>query len=249
MTSDTEPLRNEPVGDLTFFAQMALDLHDAPTAEGTIDRIAEYAKLATGCDEAGIMLVHARNQIETAAATAPRVGESHSLQITYDEGPCLDAITGDSWYMSAEVATDPRWPLWGPAVAELGLRSVLSLRLETRARRYGSLNLYADSIGGFDQDDVAVAMIFVRHAAVALANAHNEEGLQVAVDARKLIGQAQGILMERFDISADRAFEFLRRQSQANNVKLRFVAEWVVENRASPNASFSATTSEQASIS
>lgn len=227
-----------PVGDLTFFAQMALDLHDAPTAESTIERISEYAKLATGCDEAGIMLVHARNQIETAAATAPRVGESHSLQIVHDEGPCLDAITGDPWYVSDEVATDPRWPHWGPAVAELGLRSVLSLRLETKARRYGSLNLYADRVGAFDHDDIAVATIFVRHAAVALANAHNEEGLQVAVDARKLIGQAQGILMERFDITAERAFEFLRRQSQAHNVKLRYVAEWVVENRATPNASF-----------
>ena len=226
------------MGDLTFFAQMALDLHDAPTAESTIERISEYAKLATGCDEAGIMLVHARNQIETAAATAPRVGESHSLQIVHDEGPCLDAITGDPWYVSDEVATDPRWPHWGPAVAELGLRSVLSLRLETKARRYGSLNLYADRVGAFDHDDIAVATIFVRHAAVALANAHNEEGLQVAVDARKLIGQAQGILMERFDITAERAFEFLRRQSQAHNVKLRYVAEWVVENRATPNASF-----------
>lgn len=226
------------MGDLTFFAEMALDLHDAPTAESTIDRIAEYAKLATACDEAGIMLVHARNQIETAAATSPRVGESHSLQIVHDEGPCLDAITGDSWYVSDEIATDPRWPLWGPAVAELGLRSVLSLRLETKARRYGSLNLYADRLGAFDQDDIAVAAIFVRHASVALANAHNEEGLQVAIDARKLIGQAQGILMERFDIGPDRAFEFLRRQSQAHNVKLRFVAEWVVDNRADPTAAF-----------
>lgn len=228
------------MGDLTFFAQMALDLHDAPTAESTIERIAEYAKLATACDEAGIMLVHARNQIETAAATSPRVGESHSLQIVHDEGPCLDAIMGDPWYVSDEVAVDPRWPHWGPAVAELGLRSVLSLRLETRARRYGSLNLYADRVGAFDQDDIAVATIFVRHASVALANAHNEEGLQVAIDARKLIGQAQGILMERFDISADRAFEFLRRQSQAHNVKLRYVAEWVVDNRATPNAAFTA---------
>lgn len=236
------------MGDLTFFAQMALDLHDEPTAESTIERIAEYAKLATGCDEAGVMLVHARNQIETAAATSARVGESHSLQIVHDEGPCLDALTGDAWYLSPEVGVDPRWPLWGPAVAGIGIHSVLSLRLETRARRYGSLNLYADRAGAFDDDDVAVATIFVRHAAVALANAHNEEGLQVAVDARKLIGQAQGILMERFDINPERAFEFLRRQSQAHNVKLRFVAEWVVENRSTPNASFT-TTSDEATVS
>lgn len=234
---------------LTFFAQMALDLHDAPTAESTIERIAEYAKLATACDEAGIMLVHGRQQIETAAATSQRVGESHNLQIVHDEGPCLDALEGDAVYSSADVSCDPRWTKWGPAVAGLGIRSALSLRLETRSRRYGSLNLYSDRVNGFDDDDVAVATIFVRHAAVALANAHNEEGLQVAIDARKLIGQAQGILMERFDIDADRAFEFLRRQSQTHNVKLRYVAEWVVEHRNSPDTTFTTTISEQATAS
>ncbi|MET0932059.1 MAG: GAF and ANTAR domain-containing protein [Aeromicrobium sp.] len=227
---------------LTFFAQMALDLHDAPTAESTIERISEYAKLAIGCDEAGIMLVHGRQQIETAAATSPRVAESHNLQIVHDEGPCLDAIEGEAVHASPDVENDLRWPKWGPAVAGMGIRSVLSLRLETKARRYGSLNLYSDRLDGFDADDHAVASIFVQHAAVALANAHNEEGLQVAIDARKLIGQAQGILMERYDLAADRAFEFLRRQSQTHNVKLRYVAEWVVDHRAVPDAQFSTPT-------
>jgi GAF domain-containing protein len=237
--------RSSYVDSSTFFSQMALDLHDEPTTERTIERIASYARLATECDDAGIMLVRARNQIETAAATSSRVGESHNLQIVHDQGPCLDAIEGDAIYLSTDVADDPRWPHWGPAVAELGIRSVLSVRLETKTRNYGSLNLYADRVGAFDDDDVAVATIFVRHAAVAIATAHNEEGLQVAVDARKLIGQAQGILMERFDLDADRAFEFLRRQSQAHNVKLRHVAEWVVEHRTSPDATFETPLAER----
>lgn len=228
-----------------FFSQMALDLHEELTSESTIERIGEYAKMAIGCDDAGIMLVHARNQIETAAATAQRVGESHSLQIVHDEGPCLDAIEGESYYLSDDISVDPRWEKWGPAVAALGIRSVLSLRLETKSRRYGSLNLYAERPGAFDLDDLAVATIFVRHATIAIANIHNEEGLLVAIDARKLIGQAQGILMERFGIDADRAFDFLRRQSQANNVKLRFVADWVVDHRGDPNAVFSTSTSDE----
>jgi GAF domain-containing protein len=220
--------------DTSFFSEMALDLHDEPTAERTIERIAEFAMTATSCDDAGIMLVQGRNQIETAAATSSRVGEAHNLQIIFDEGPCLDAIDGGPLYLANDVAADLRWPTWGPAVAELGMRSVLSIRLETRARRYGSLNLYANRIDAFDDDDVAVASIFVTHASVALATAHNEEGLQVAIDARKLIGQAQGILMERYDLDATRAFDFLRRQSQHHNIKLREVAAWVVEHRTSP---------------
>lgn len=217
--------------DTSFFSEMALELHDEPTAERTIERIAEFAKTATSCDDAGIMLVQGRNQVETAAATSSRVGESHNLQIIFDEGPCLDAIEGGPLYLANNVAADLRWPAWGPAVAELGMRSALSIRLETRARRYGSLNLYSERVDAFDEDDVAVASIFVTHASVALATAHNEEGLQGAIDARKLIGQAQGILMERYDLDSTRAFDFLRRQSQHNNIKLRDVAAWVVEHR------------------
>lgn len=219
--------------DTSFFSEMALELHNEPTAERTIERIAEFAMTATSCDDAGIMLVRGRNQIETAAATSSRVAESHNLQIIFDEGPCLDAIEGGPLYLSNDVATDARWPAWGPAVAELGMRSVLSIRLETRARRYGSLNLYSEKLDAFDDDDIAVGSIFVTHASVALAAAHNEEGLQVAIDARKLIGQAQGILMERYDLDPNRAFDFLRRLSQHHNIKLRDVAAWVVEHRTS----------------
>ncbi len=227
--------------DTSFFSEMALELHNEPTAERTIERIAEFAMKATSCDEAGIMLVRGRNQIETAAATSSRVGESHSLQFVLDEGPCLDALEGGPVYLSNDVKNDLRWPAWGPAIAELGMHSVLSLRLETRTRRYGSLNLYADRLDAFDDDDVAVASIFVTHASIALASAHNEEGLQVAIDARKLIGQAQGILMERYDLDANRAFEFLRRLSQHHNVKLREVAAWVVEHRTSNDVDLAVT--------
>ena len=233
--------RRRTIGELdadTFFSQMALELHAEPDAEATVQRIAEFARIAVDCTDAGIMLVHARRHIETAAATSPRVAESHDLQIVHDEGPCLDAIDGHATYLVPDTSTDPRWQQWGPAVHQLGLRSAFSVRLETRERRYGSLNLYADTTDGFDEDDMAVATIFGRHASVAIAAAHNEDGLQVAIDARKLIGQAQGILMERFDIDADRAFTFLRRQSQDHNQKLRDIAAWIVENRGDPDARF-----------
>lgn len=231
----------------TFFAEMALQLHEEPTAERTVERIAEFAMTTVGCDDAGILLARGRNQIETAAATSSRVGESHNLQIV--QGPCLDAIEGASHHLSGEIRTDERWPLWGPAVADLGIRSVLSVRLETRERRYGSLNLYDERPNAFDDDDIAVASIFVGHASVALASAHNEDGLLLAIDARKLIGQAQGILMERFDLDADRSFEFLRRQSQHHNIKLRKVAEWVVANRSSPDANFADGISKESAAS
>jgi len=111
---------------------------------------------------------------------------------------------------------------------------VLSVRLFTSATTVGALNLFDPEPCRFDADDVAVAHVLARHAAVALASTRQVEHLELAVDARKLIGQAQGILMERFDLDADRAFAVLRRYSQHHNIKLRAVAQRLVETRQLP---------------
>lgn len=219
--------------DVDFFARMAVELHDAPSREQTVEQIADYACTALACDDAGIMVVHSRRRIETAAATSSRVGRLHELQITFDEGPCLDAIEDPSLFLSGDVIRDDKYRRWGPAAAKLGICSAMSLPLQTKSQHHGSLNLYAEKTHAFDDHDIEVASIFVRHASVALASASNEEGLQTAIDSRNLIGQAQGVLMERFDLSAERAFEFLRRHSQQHNVKLRDVAESLAQNRSS----------------
>jgi ANTAR domain len=73
-----------------------------------------------------------------------------------------------------------------------------------------------------------------RHAALALSSAINEAGLNVALDTRKLIGQAQGMLMERYGLDEPRAFEVLRRYSQTHHLKLRRVAVYLVSTRELP---------------
>lgn len=163
---------------------------------------------------------------------------SHKLQKELDEGPCLMAIEEGSSFVPPDVRVDERWPKWGSAAAQLGIRSAMSLLLETRDRHYGALHLYADRADAFDANDMATAMVFARHASIALANAHQEQGLLVALDARKIIGQAQGMLMERLNIDADRAFEVLRRYSQHNNTKLHMVAAWLIEHRGAPVSGF-----------
>jgi ANTAR domain len=48
--------------------------------------------------------------------------------------------------------------------------------------------------------------------------------LRTALDSRDVIGQAKGILMERYRLTPDGAFALLARASQDTNVKLREVA-------------------------
>ncbi|RIQ37433.1 ANTAR domain-containing protein [Jiangella rhizosphaerae] len=214
--------------DAGDFAEMALALHEEPDVEQTLERVVEYAQQATVCDDAGLMLLHGGGRIETAVATDPRVRKADELQTTLAEGPARLAVKNRATILVDDTAGDPRWPSWGPQAADLGLRSVLSVHLHTGNATLGTLNLYGHRPGMFDHDDVDVAEIFGRHASIALASAREEDGLRQAIGARHLIGLAQGILMERYGLDADRAFAVLRRYSRNSNVKLRVVAERVI---------------------
>lgn len=231
---DPPPARHPAPRD-TEFSELALALHAEQTVERTVRLIAEYARTALSCDDAGVLLVFTRSRIETSACTSEPVALAHDLQVELDEGPCLDALEDPSGlYRIDDLEVESRWPRWGPKVVELGYRSVLSVPLATRERRYGSMNAYASRAHAFDDDDLAVATVLARHASVALASSQNAEGLQRAVDARKLIGIAMGMLMERYGLDQDRAFDVLRRYSQDRNVKLRDVAEQIVADRELP---------------
>jgi GAF domain-containing protein len=227
----------EPSSTVVDLSEILLALHASSDSEQTVERVAESARASVGCDDAGVLLVHARNRVETATATNAAVAEAHELQVELDEGPCLDALEQPgAVYSITDAETDLQWPRWSKEVLRLGYRSVLSLPLATEERRYGSLNVYAARADAFDDDDVAVASILAQHASVALASSRDVEGLRRAVDARKLIGMATGVLMERYDLDPDRSFEVLRRYSQHHNVKLREVARQVVDHGTLPGA-------------
>jgi len=217
------------------FARMALQLHEGSGVEQTVERVLQFALAAIGCGHAGVMLVHGRKTVETAAATDTLVEKADRLQMECGEGPCLSAIFEQESFLVPDTAIDERWPRWSPRVADLGLRSVLTIRLTTKGSTIGALNLFDSEPNRFDADDDAVAHILARHASIALATARHESNLWHAIDARKLIGQAQGMLMERFDLDSDQAFAVLRRYSQDHNIKLREVAQRLIDTRKLPD--------------
>ena len=151
------------------------------------------------------------------------------------EGPGLGSDNDNLTLRVADTRFDLRWEKWARCLDERGIRSVITARLTTGSTDLGTLNLFHAEPDAFDTDDEAVATILARHAAVALASARRAENLWLAIDARKLVGQAQGILMERFDLTPDQAFAVLLRYSQTKNIKLRDVAELLVSRRSLPD--------------
>jgi GAF domain-containing protein len=205
----------------------------------TAAQVLAFAQQTLGTDHAGITLVQPGNGgtvggISTLTASDALVEKADVLQTELGEGPCLENEWPQGKVCCEDLRREHRWPRWAEEVGVLGLRSLLAVELSSRGRRFGALNLYCDEPRCFDEDQVAFAHLFARHAAMALAAARHEETLHEAIDARTLIGQAQGILMERFGLDPDKAFDVLRRYSQDSNVKLRRVAERLVESRRLP---------------
>lgn len=214
-----------------LLADLASELDADRTPAQMIQKVSDYAKILFEADEAGILRMQSRTEFETPASTGPVVDQAHQLQVRFDEGPCLDAIEGRATYRTGDTAHDQRWPQWGPAAAALGINSALGVRLATVHRGYGSLNIYAHRLDAFTKEQAELAEVLAAHATAAFAAADREEGLATALQTRTMIGQAQGIVMQTFDVDADTAFAFLRRISQDQNVRLNIVADAIVTQR------------------
>jgi GAF domain-containing protein len=216
-------------------AEAARQVAGNPDVQDALQSVVELAMASCECFGASVTLVGVAGGAETTATSAQIIEQADNLQYDFDEGPCLSAAETGGVYLIVDTRTDPRWPVWGPAVAEMGLGSVLSIHLFTDTRVLGALNLYYESITDFSDDEVETARIVAAHASVALARLRSERDLWRAIDSRHLIGQAQGILMERLKLSPEKAFAVLRRHSQQSNIKLHEVAATLVRTGQLPS--------------
>jgi GAF domain-containing protein len=219
-------------------AKMVLSVHEEATVPDTVGNVLGFALAAVDCSHAAVVFVHAGRRLEVVASTDPAIEALVAAQTESGQGPVLSMLGngGDDSVMVADTQEEVRWPAWAAAAAARGFRSMVSVRLYTSERTIGALNLYDSRPHHFSDADVEVAHVLARHTAIALNTAYASEHFSRALDSRKLIGQAQGILMERQRITADAAFDVLRRASQHLNVKLRDVAQRMVDTGEGPTS-------------
>lgn len=225
------------------FAGIARTLFSSRTVRETLQRIVNFSVATVeGSDAAGISLLSG-TEVATPVYSERAALEIDNVQYETGEGPCLDAIAKETTVYAEDLAEDARWPSFGPRAAALGMRSLLSCRLSGNEATLGALNLYARLPRAYGAIDRTKAVIFAAHAGVALGAAqgledasalldreiHRLEALRGALASREVIGQAQGILIERERVTADQAFVVLRQASQHLNVKLREVAQYIVD--------------------
>lgn len=214
-------------------AATARTLRAQPDMEATLQAIVDLAATHLGGDpEVSISLLTEGKRIVTPASSGRRAEKADLLQYGARQGPCLDAIWKHETFQVEDLTRDQQYPRWSRLAAEqTGLRGVVSYQLFTDKITLGSLNVYTKDPRPYEPADRDEGLTFATHAALALHTTKTLQQLTSALVSRNLIGQAQGILMHRYDLTPERAFEFLTRVSQDSNIKLTEVARRVIAER------------------
>jgi GAF domain-containing protein len=181
-----------------------------------------------GADFVSISLHREGEPMKTVAATDPLAEQTDELQYQLHEGPCYAAITDERFVLVNDLAAAGEFPRYGPKAVDLGVGGQAAIQLLHNGERAG-LNLYARRAGAFDRSTVQIAELFAAQAGALLGYAEQVEQLSEALHTRTDIGTAVGILMERYGIDRHRAFAFLARNSQTRNIKVRLLAQHVID--------------------
>jgi GAF domain-containing protein len=214
-------------GLATRLSALARELqHVEEDTEAVLAGIVHAAlELVPHAAHASVSLVTHHRTIDSRAASSDLPRQVDALQSETGQGPCLDASYDERIVSVPDLSTDERWPEFSRLAFDLGARSMLSFQLFVDGDHLGALNLFGGDVGVFDAESERIGALVAAHAAVAVAGSQQISQLTEALDTRDLIGQAKGILMERFKITAQEAFLLLSRASSELNLKLRSVAE------------------------
>jgi GAF domain-containing protein len=218
------------------FAQRMAELARAAAAPRSLEDVlfdvtATSKELIPGTDTAGVLLLAGGGKFESLAGTDDLPHELDELQVKYNQGPCVEAALDELIVRTDDFREEQRWPQYSAAVVEIGVLSGLSFKLYTSDRTAGALNLFAFKPNAFDAEAETIGAVLAAHAAAAILASRQEQQLESALSTRDRIGQAKGIIMERYGVDDLRAFDLLRRLSQDSNTKLIDIAQQVIDTR------------------
>ncbi|TCO20383.1 GAF domain-containing protein [Kribbella steppae] len=224
--------RSAAVSDEDRLEDLVVQLHEAPDVQQTVDRFLSFAVEFLTPDHATIALKR-RTRLWSAAATDDASSAALAAQLSLGQGPCVTAMSTGLSVLVPDTGQEIRWPEWTQVITPRG-RSIFSIPLTAAGTTIGALNLTSERPHIFDAADIRAPRV-ATYGAVAIAAAQERESLLEAVEASKCIGQAIGVLRERFSIDGDRAFDILRRYSQDRNKKLRQVAKHLLDTGQLPD--------------
>ncbi|ADB74194.1 GAF and ANTAR domain-containing protein [Geodermatophilus obscurus] len=202
-----------------------------------LQTVADLTNRAMPGDPETSVTLLVRDRPTTVATTGQMAVDLDESQYDRGHGPCLHAARSGEPTEIADTRTETRWPDYLPRAVEHGNLSSLSVPLviDEDDQVTGALNIYARRAHAFDEDSRAAATRFGPYASVAAGNLYayrsarrTADNLQAALESRAVIDQAKGVLVERYRLAPDQAFQMLARASMNANRKVRDVADELV---------------------
>jgi ANTAR domain/GAF domain len=237
-----------PAGDVVndggrvvrVWAQVAQQSRGAPVS---VAHVCAAAVAGTGADGAGVTVMASPTVSDTVHATDRVAGELEEWQLTFGQGPCVDAFAGGGPVLVGDLGSPEsaaRWPVFTPAALDSGARAVFALPLQVGAIRVGVLDLYRTRAGGLSPHELADALAFADTAGMLLLDTAAGTQPDTADLAwqrddptahHAQVHQATGMILVQLAISAEAAFARLRAYAYAHDRRLGDVARDVVERR------------------
>jgi GAF domain-containing protein len=203
--------------------------------ESVLHRVTELAARVLPGEPVTSLTIVQNGNPSTVAASGALAADLDEAQYRLGSGPCLSAATNGSVAELLDTRAPAQWAEFAGLATARGCASVLSFPLPVQERVSGALNVYSREPAGGARTTELVSR-FAAYAVVPVSNMYlyesaveRAEHLRTALDSRAVIDQAKGILMERFKLAADQAFQVLARVSMETNTKVRDVAQRFVE--------------------
>jgi signal transduction protein with GAF and PtsI domain len=149
-----------------------------------------------------------------------KLGESVSGQVIMQKKPIavLD-VTEEKKYMYPDLAKRE------------GLCSLLSVPMMAKGKAIGVINCYTSREHIFSEEEIRILQAIADQAAIAIENTRLMEdfmNMKEALETRKLIERARGVLMKEFGIPEDKAYNMIHRKSMDTCRPIRSIAEAII---------------------
>jgi GAF domain-containing protein len=218
------------------FVRLADTMVDDYDVVDLLDQLVHACVNVLGVSAAGLLLDDQKGNLALVASSSDETRLLELFQLQNNQGPCLDCVRTGSAVISGNLDDErARWPLFVPAAAMAGFRSVAAIPLRLRDQIIGGLNLFMDSPHEVPPRDRQLAQALADVATIGILQQRSlhrshvlSEQLQYALTSRIAIEQAKGVLAERGEMTMDAAFDVLRRYARDHNLKLTEVANAVV---------------------
>jgi GAF domain-containing protein len=234
----TRPDLNEPPAGpaQAAFEELGRISFAEHSLQSLIQTVTDLAARVIPGDPVTSVTIVSQGSPRTVASSGEPAVVLDRVQYGLGDGPCLTAAIEGRPEEVLDTLTERRWPEFAQRAADLGVRSVLSVPLPVQELVTGGLNVYSRRPHGSDEGNRELATRFASYAVIPVSNMYLYTSavervghLEAALDSRAVIDQAKGILMERYRLTADQAFQALARVSMETNTKVRDVAQHMVD--------------------